>query len=101
MSKSTAPDDVPAKTAGDRSEHTLGACLRYRHFHHRRVSGGGHTLGDGGPAASALLHFPFAVAMSSTGSCWWSTAATTSCGRSPLEPTHVIQGRRQRKRQRP
>lgn len=31
------------------------------------VSGGGATLGDGGPAASALLHFPFAVAMSSTG----------------------------------
>jgi hypothetical protein len=32
------------------------------------VAGGGATLGDGGPAASALLSFPFAVAVSSTGS---------------------------------
>ena len=32
------------------------------------VAGGGASLGDGGQATSALLHYPIAVAMSSTGS---------------------------------
>ena len=54
-----------------------------------QVAGGGATLGDGGPATSALLGNVGAVAVSPPAACWSPTALTTGCARYHRNPPAV------------